>query len=519
MSADLEHFSGETYPETLEEQVAALKRDDTLRRFRESRESLASDPYRPLYHLSPPENSMNDPNGLCQWQGRYHLFYQFKPVGIDRVHWGHAVSDDLVAWRDLPPALYPDREHHCFSGQALVEPERVVAIYHGTESGNSIATASDPLLLNWEKHPDNPVIPIVPIDENGRPYRVFDPCIWKQDDGYYYSLSGTYRDGEIGQDCRAVDYVFRSKDLSTWDRLGPLIDGTPNTEPGEDGAVPNFLPIGPDKHMLLFFSHKRAGQYYVGDYDPDSHRLKPERHGRMNYGPFTVGSLHAPSATIDEQGRFIALFNVKEGIEPRGWNDVMTLPRHLSLADDGSLLIRPASEADGLRADRVSVGPVDIPANAEATIPRVAGKSMEIEAVIEPGDAREVGLTVLRSPDGAEQTRISLLRQDHRRFGISSLQIDVSASSLRGDVFARSPEIGPIDLADGEALTLRVFVDRSIVEVFANDRQCLTVRVYPKREDSVGVSTFARGGDARLASMTAWQMRSIWPELAHLEGR
>ena len=99
------------------------------------------------------------------------------------------------------------------------------------------------------------------------------------------------------------------------------------------------------------------------------------------------------------------------------------------------------------------------------------------------------------------------------------MQIDVSASSLRGDVFARSPEIGPIDLADGEALRLRVFVDRSIVEVFANDRQCLTVRVYPEREDSVGVSAFARGREARLASMDAWQMRSIWPDLAHLEGR
>ena len=310
-----------------------------------------------------------------------------------------------------------------------------------------------------------------------------------------------------------------SRNLGTWERLGPLIDGTPNTEPGEDGAVPNFLPIGPDKHMLLFFSHKRAAQYYVGDYDSDSHRLTPEIHGRMNYGPFTVGSLHAPSATIDERGRYIAFFNVKEGIEPRGWNDVMTLPRHLALADDGSVCIRPASETDGLRSDCVSAGPVDIPANAETPIPQVAGKSMEIEAVIEPGNAREVGLTVLRSPDGAEQTRISLFRQDHRRFGVSSLQIDVSASSLSGEVFARSPEIGPIDLPDGDALTLRVFVDRSIVEVFANDRQCLTVRVYPEREDSVGVSAFARGGGARLVSMEAWQMRSIWPELAHLEGR
>ena len=519
MSSELEHLSGETYPETLEAQLAALERDETLRRFRESRERLASDPYRPLYHLSPPENSMNDPNGLCQWRGQYHLFYQFKPVGVDRVHWGHAVSDDLVSWRDLPPALYPDREYHCFSGQAVVEPERVVAIYHGTESGNSIATASDPLLLNWEKHPDNPVIPIVPIDDDGRPYRVFDPCIWKQDDGFYYSLSGTYRGGEIGQDCRAVDYVFRSRDLGTWELLGPLIDGTPNTEPGEDGAVPNFLPIGPDKHMLLFFSHKRAGQYYVGDYDPDTARLTPERHGRMNYGPFTVGSLHAPSATIDDRGRFIAFFNVKEGIGGRDWNDVMTLPRHLSLAEDGSLRIRPVPETDGLRTDGVPVGPVDVPANAEVQIPQAAGKAIEIEAVIEPGSAREVGLTVLRSPDGAEQTRISLLQQDHRRFGVSSLQIDVSQSSLSGDVFARSPEIGPLDIADGEPLTLRVFVDRSIVEVFANECQCLTVRVYPEREDSVGVSAFARGGAARLASMTAWQMRSTWPELAHLQGR
>ena len=133
---------------------------------------------------------MNDPNGLCFWQGRWHLFYQYRPGGADdRVHWGHTVSDDLIHWRDLPLALYPDTEKDCYSGQALVEDDRVIAIYHGTESGNAIATASDPLLLNWQKHPNNPVVPIVPIDDDGLPYRVFDPCIWKQDDGYYYSLS------------------------------------------------------------------------------------------------------------------------------------------------------------------------------------------------------------------------------------------------------------------------------------------------------------------------------------------
>ena len=119
-----EPLSGEVYPETLDEQLRAIETDDTVRRFRESRDRLAEqDPYRPLYHFSSPENYMNDPNGLCQWQGRYHMFYQFRPMGVDRVHWGHTVSDDLVHWRDLPMALYPDVERDCFSGQTLVEPD------------------------------------------------------------------------------------------------------------------------------------------------------------------------------------------------------------------------------------------------------------------------------------------------------------------------------------------------------------------------------------------------------------
>ena len=142
---------------------------NTLQRFKKSRQRLAVDPYRPMYHFSPPENSMNDPNGLCHWQGRYHLFYQFRPKGQDRVHWGHTVSDDLVHWRDLPPALYPDKEKDCYSGQTLVETDRVVAIYHGTQSGNSIATATDPLLLNWNRHPEQSCDPNRPRRRERRP--------------------------------------------------------------------------------------------------------------------------------------------------------------------------------------------------------------------------------------------------------------------------------------------------------------------------------------------------------------
>ena len=122
------------------------------------------------------------------------------------------------------------------------------------------------------------------------------------------------------------------------------------------------------------------------------------------------------------------------------------------------------------------------------------GRAMELEVVIGPGDAGEVGRRVLRSPGEEGQTT------------------DASRASLRTDVTPCSPEVGPLYLEDGESVRLRAFMDRSIVEVFANDRQCLTLRAYPTRPDSTGVSVFPYGGDARLVSLTAYRMASVWPE-------
>ena len=150
--------------------LTGLNSSEILERFRSSRESLAKDTYRPIFHFSPPENIINDPNGLCEWNGFYHLFYQFKPEGEQRVHWGHTVSTDLVHWQDLEPAIYPTLEKDCYSGQTIVEDNRVIAIYHGTELGNCIAVSSDSMLNKWDKLPDNPVIPIVPVDKNILPY-------------------------------------------------------------------------------------------------------------------------------------------------------------------------------------------------------------------------------------------------------------------------------------------------------------------------------------------------------------
>ena len=146
---------------------------------------------------------------------------------------------------------------------------------------------------------------------------------------------------------------------------------------------------------------------------------------------------------------------------------------------------------------------------------------MELEVVIDPQKASEVGLRVFRSPDGQEQTTISLFMHawGWPWKGLKrELMIDVSQASLNPKIACRTPEIGPLYLEEGEPLRLRVFIDRSIVEVFANGRQCLTLRAYPSCKDSTGVSVFSRGSDAKLVSLNAYQMKSIWPELKDQQG-
>ena len=156
----------EVFPETLAEQEEALKTSPLMLRFAESRQRLAADRYRPAYHFVSPESQLNDPNGLCFWQGRWHLFYQAYPadefpapadISKRRQHWGHAVSADLVHWQDLPYAIYPGVEKMCFSGSTVVEEDRVVAFYPGIAAGQMVAISKDPLLLNWEKLGDRPV--------------------------------------------------------------------------------------------------------------------------------------------------------------------------------------------------------------------------------------------------------------------------------------------------------------------------------------------------------------------------
>jgi len=505
-----------TFADTLEEQEAQLKTNPLLLRMIESRRKQAGEPHRPIYHYVNPEGRLNDPNGLCFWQGRWHLFYQAYPPEDPRQHWGHAVSDDLIHWRDLPLAIYPNPEQKCFSGTTFVEDDRVIAMYHGIDAGSMVAVSSDPLLLNWKKVTGGAVIPLSKPGDPPLPYNIFDPCIWKKDGTYYALTAGTLNEGPGGKRIRA-EFLHRSNDLATWEYLHPFLEDDLYGLIGDDGACPYFWPIG-DRHILLHFSHMSGGKYLLGDYDTQRDKFVVTYGGDFNFGPASPCGVHAPSACPDGNGGIIVIFNMNPGKPTQGWNQIMTLPRRLTLIGRDRLGIEPAGDIQSLRGRHSRVEAMTLPANEEIVLQGVRGNAMEIVAEIDPNGAPMVELNVLRSPNAEEVTRIMFFQDpgySNRDYGkrgprASRISIDSSRSSILPDVLSRAPETADVVVGRNEPLKLRVFVDKSVVEVFVNGNQCVAQRVYPGREDSAGVSLRAQGRDAVLKSLDAWQMENIY---------
>ncbi len=504
-----------TFSTTLDAQIEELQNNPLLQRMKASRRKH-SDPHRPRYHYVNPEGTLNDPNGLCFWQGNWHLFYQAYPPEDPRQHWGHAMSKDLINWEDLPYCIYPDPEECCFSGATLVEDDRVIAMYHGTKVGNMVAISSDPLLLNWEKVGNTPVIPFPPESTDPPPYNVFDPCIWREGD-YYYSLSAGREPKGPGNKPVAADFLFRSKNLANWEFLHSFIEGDRFTRVGDDGACPYFWPIG-DRHILLFFSHMSGGQYLLGDYDKKQQKFIATYGEKFNFGAAGPCGVHAPSATPNSDGTVTVIFNMNPGKRTEGWDQIMTLPRTLSIGSDGdSVDMKPAGDIESIRGNCTKMPSFELPANQEILLDGISGNSYELQVDIDDQGASAIELNVLRSQLKEEFTRIIVYRERgvwslaHRPFVKNTLvTLDNACSSVDETARARPPETASVRLLSDESIRLRIFVDRSVVEVFINERRCVAERAYPVLEDSVGISLKAVGRAARIERLQHWEMQCIY---------
>jgi len=379
--------------------------------------------------------------------------------------------------------------------------------------------------LNWEKVAGKAVVPMTPNSDD-LPYIVYDPNIWKKDNAYY-SLSGAVtHDGPGGKQV-FQSFLFRSQDLEHWEYMHEFVEGDRFTRIGDDSACPYFWPIGDGERWIMpFSSHISGTHYFVGDYDKDRDKFMPTNFGKFNFGATRPGGVHAPSATPDGKGGVIIIFNINAGKPTVGWDQIMSLPRRLTLISEDIVGQEPFGDIESLRYNKQSVAAMTLPANKEIVLDNITGNAMEIVAEIDPKDSPMVEINVLRSPNKEEFTRIAFFKdrgvyqgRDYKRppspfnpkFN-SLLTIESSYSSTLPDVRTRAPETGPFLLQPDKTLKLRIFIDKSVVEVFANGKQCVAQRVYPGLEESVGVSLRSQNLDAELLSLEAYQMKSIWDE-------
>jgi beta-fructofuranosidase len=456
--------------------------------------------HRPTYHFLPRSNWMNDPNGFIHWQGRYHLFYQYNPTGATwgNMHWGHTVSNDLVHWQDLPMALAPTPGgpdgHGCFSGCAVDNDGVPTLVYTGSGSEKHdvqtqcLATSRDGL-LSWDKDPRNPILSTIP-PMTGQSIDFRDPFVWREADGWYMVLGSRIRD-EGG-----VVFLYRSADLADWAYLGPLFEGSVH-KTGYVWECPNFFRLG-EHWVLIISAHPLPGQsngfvyYFVGDYA--NHRFTPIAEGMLDYG-----AMYAPLSTLDAAGRRLLIGWIREqrstdAMIQAGWSGAQGIPRVLSLDAQHRLLMTPVPEVASLRKSYLVVAAQAL--NGESTVD-VAGWALEIEGSFSPAADGTCAISVGCSVDGSERTDME--------YDAARQQLTVRTIS-QGSV--QAVQYIPHSLAPNEALTLRLLLDGSVLEVIANGRTSVIHRIYSTHpeHDRVRFS----GLRTHLNSLNIWTMASIW---------
>ncbi len=474
---------------------------------------------RPRYHVHPPANWSNDPNGPLYWRGRYHLFYQHNPASVSfgPIHWGHVISPDLVHWSHLPIALAPTPgsvdEGGCWSGCSVVHDGVPTLIYTGVHGENHqignvcLAVGEDEDLAVWRKDPDNPVILGPPAGMEIREFR--DPCVWREDDLWWCVLGGAQ--GDTG-----LALLYSSPDLRRWayvgvlcsqqDAAGAMTHLGSETDDPEIAAervweCPQFFPLG-DRHVLLIAVWDKPNlqyvMYYIGTYR--DRVFRPETCGRFDLG----ADYYAPSTMLDPQGRRLAWGWTKEGrnqkaLTAAGWAGALSIPRLLTLRPDRSLGIEPLPELAALRGRHMQRRDLALVPHTPLPLDDLRGESLEIEARLVCSAEAVVALRVRCSPGGEEYTEI---RFDRRagRIVVDRAQASLDPAAYKGE------HGGTLHLAPDEPLNLRIFLDGSIVEVYANGRAALTERIYPTRDDSLGVRLILESGGAHLIALDAWEL-------------
>ncbi len=465
--------------------------------------------YKPSYHFTPGAGYLNDPNGPCFWGGQWHLFYQHF-IGGTTV-WGHAVSDNLVVWKELPDAITPTTEKACWSGVICIKSSFAVAAYYGHEGecGIYCAVSSDPLLCEWTPVKDGPVILSADLpffSSNGKPYdsvpytvppMLYDPFIWYED-GMYFILSAGIHENAYTGGVRREEYLFKSADLIHWQYQHPFIDGEAYSEVGDDGGCPYFIPIA-GRHLLLHYSHKNGPRYVLGYYDHTRMKFIPSSGERINTVTQTSGYF-APAAWSDpsDPSSVLAVYVMHGHRAPA----VMSLIHRLRLCGEAGDFLSVEPAADFAVITSFNTRRYDICVSAGETVLDICGRCAELDITIEHDEKTSPELRLFRSPDGDEYVSLKLYPSAGSKIkkdgiwlftGIVTLVTDRSDPGLP----ASPPEILEIPY-NNNAWTTRIFLDHSVIEAFFPGARSIGRRVFPSPE-STGISVVSDRGVCRVS--------------------
>ena len=456
------------------------------------------------YHLMHPggDSGPADPNAAFYLDGVYHLHYIVHHLWQERNSFSfvHVTSPDMLHWTWQPTKLQPSfTGTGMFSGTGFITTEgKPAIIYAGlTDRGRSyIAVARNNQLSDWEK--PYPILPKGGPDGKDIGL-VHDPDGFRIGDTYY-----AYSAAEGVQLCKSTD-------LTNWNYVGPFMKhDLPDVALGEDISCANFFPFE-NKWMLLCISHMFGCRYYLGDWDAQAEQFVPQTHGRMNWrrpGQSLTKPGHqdffAPESVLTADGRRVmwAWLNTLDPSIMR--KSIQSLPRELSLHEDGSLRIRPLRELESLRYDELVLNDLVVappweqwngPTDAEQHIADIESDAFEVRISLDRAAAerRRFGFRVFAG--GKSEGLLVMIRPESGTICVGETEAPFSVA----------------DLPEGEDVELRIFVDKYVVEVFVNSRQAASTVHMAYRDGGGSLKAYAffgrRTNPIKIRRIEIWKLR------------
>ncbi|MBH0168329.1 GH32 C-terminal domain-containing protein [Fictibacillus sp. 18YEL24] len=493
-----------------------------------NREVYEGDRHRPRYHLIPPGHWMNEPHAPIFFKGKYHIFYQHNPKGPywHYIHWGHLVSDDLVHWHDMPIALTPESGEvdpdGVWSGSACYDEFGVPALFFtaGNDAvfpnqmtGLARSTYSedgDVLLTKWKKV-DKPVtLQTIGVGMKIGDFR--DPFVWKEDELWYQLVGTSHEDGggtaALYTSSNLIDWkyqnLFYKTDHEKYPYLGPIWE------------LPVFLPIGEDeegnKKYVFLISPVGEGAdvevfYWIGVWDKEHYRFVPDQEEPQL---IDVGDFHftGPSGFIDPKTDRAIVFTITQGQRTlqeeynAGWAHNGGLPLELYLRHDGGLGVRPIEEITSLRSEKlINLENVSV-IEANRLLAEIQSDSLEIQLVLKLKEIEEVGMSVKMSPDKEEETYLYYNRSR------SILGVNREKTTLNPLARTKGIQEGKLEIQE-ELLSLQLFLDKSMIELYVNEQKSLTTRSYPTNEEALGLELRVRG-KTDVVSLKVWSINGAY---------